>query len=110
MKITGYCKFFRNLYIGDSVRNVNKVKWKLKHGAGQLSVYVITNTTTGNDQLEILHCANLKQPYYKEHPAFVYGIANGYSEAMELVMKIASEASEAGMPGELIQYLDKFNK
>ena len=107
MTLKGYCTFYKNLYIGDSIRHAERVKWKLKHGAGQLSIYVITNTLSGQDQLEIVHCANLKQPYYKEHPALVYGIAKGYGEALELVRRISEEASNAGMDGELLPYLLK---
>lgn len=108
MTIKGYCTFYKNLYIGQSIRHPERVKWKLKHGAGQLSIYVITNTSIGNDQLEIMHCANLKQHYYKENPAFVYGIAGSYNEALDIVLKIADEASGAGLPGQLLPYLLQF--
>lgn len=105
MTLKGYCSFYKNLYIGESIRHAEKVKWKLKHGAGQLSIYVITNTSIGNDQLEIMHCANLKQPYYKKNPALVYGIAGSYGEAMDIIIKISDEASDAGMAGNLLTYL-----
>ena len=54
-------KFYKYLYIGDTVKDPAKAKRKLKLHAGQL-VYVIC-IAQGNDQLEIFHSAYLKQKY-----------------------------------------------
>ena len=59
-------KFYKYLYIGDTVTNPQKVKRKLKLHAG-VQVYVIT-TASSSDQLEIFHSAYLKQRYYRYHP------------------------------------------
>ena len=56
-------KFYKYLYIGDTVKDPAKAKRKLKLHAGQL-VYVIC-IAQGNDQLEIFHSAYLKQKYYR---------------------------------------------
>lgn len=82
-------KFYKYLYIGDNINNPVKVKWKLKHHAGT-SVYVIA-VAAGNDQLEIYHSAYLKQKYYRYHPPVIVGIAAGYEEAVQLVVKITQE-------------------
>ncbi len=107
MTIKGYCTFHNNLYVGDSIKNPVLVKWKLKHGAGQLSIYVITEAVCDTDQLDIYHCAFLKQKYYKKHPAHVYGIASSYKEAIDLVIKISDESHVYGMDGNLIGYLKR---
>lgn len=86
-------KFYSNLYIGDSVKNIRKVKWKLRHNAGQIKVYVIT-LAKGNDLLEIYHCAFLQQAYYKKYPPFIVGVASGYDEAVLLTQKIIMDVSE----------------
>ena len=52
-------KFYRRLYVGPSIRNVNKIKWKLLTGRGQLGIYLISLSRT-SDQLDIFHCALLK--------------------------------------------------
>ncbi|WP_026669828.1 hypothetical protein [Butyrivibrio sp. AE3006] len=106
MSIRGYCRFYKNLYVGESIKNSAKVKWKLKHGAGQLLIYVITAAANEADQLEVTHCAFLKQKYYKKHPAFVYGIAGSREEAFDLIVKISEEASACGMEGDLKGYLN----
>ena len=82
-------KFYKYLYIGDTVKDPAKAKRKLKLHAGQL-VYVIC-IAQGNDQLEIFHSAYLKQKYYRLYPPVIVGIANNYDEAVELVIRITKE-------------------
>lgn len=83
-------KFHRELYVGDSIRNCALVKWKLKHHAGQIRVFVIT-LSGGTDQLEIFHCAFLQQKYYKRFPPCIVGIAGSYGEALELVRRMTED-------------------
>lgn len=82
-------KFYRYLYVGDNIKNPNKIKWKLKHHAG-VQVYVIT-IAAGNDQLELFQSAYLKQKYFRKHPPIVVGIASDYNEAVQIVMRITQE-------------------
>ncbi len=98
-------KFYKYLYIGDTVTNPQKVKWKLKHHAG-VQVYVIT-VASFPDQLEILHSAYLKQRYYRYHPPIIVGIASNYEEAVQIVMKITQECLEATGNCNLREYLKR---
>lgn len=99
-------KFYKNLYIGETIKNPNKVKWKLRCNAGQLNVYVIA-LAPGRDYLEIYHSGILKQKYYRKYPPFIIGIANGYEEAMNMVVRIVEEAlSITGSP-DVKKYLFK---
>ncbi len=84
-------RFYRYLYVGESVTNPAKVKRKLKNHIGQLSVYVIC-LAGGMNQLEIYHCAYLKQKYYRFHPPVVVGLAGSYDEAVTLVMQMTKES------------------
>ena len=97
-------KFYKNLYVGDTIKDVKKVKRKLLLNAGQLGIYVIT-LCKGRDQLEIYHCAFLQQKYYKKNPPFIIGIANGYEEAVEIVRQIAIEAYECNENCDLKKYI-----
>ncbi len=47
-------KFYKNLYIGETIKKPNKIKRKIKHHARQLRVFVIV-LAAGDDQLEICH-------------------------------------------------------
>ena len=82
-------KFYKALYIGDTVKDVNKVKKKLKRHQGTF-VYVIA-IASGDDQLEIYHSGYLKQKYYRFHPPIIIGIASDYKEALQIVLKITEE-------------------
>ncbi len=86
-------KFHRELYVGESIRNARKVKWKLKHGAGQLRIFIIA-VAPGRDQLEIFHCAFLQQGYYRKNSPYIVGIAGGYEEAVDLLQKMVTDIYE----------------
>lgn len=97
-------KFYRRLYVGKSVRKVNTVKWKLKAGAGQFCVYLIT-ISRGRDQLDIFHCSLLKQKHFDRKQLYVVGIAADMGEAYQLVGRMLADTLQAGMEGDIKGYL-----
>lgn len=105
MRNSGFCRFYKKLYWGDSVKYHRLVKWKIYHGSGQFSIFCITRAAIESDQLDITHCAFLKQPYYQRHPAYIYGIAGSYEEALDIVIRISDEAARVGYEGRLLDYL-----
>ncbi|MCX4350841.1 MAG: hypothetical protein OSJ60_04310 [Lachnospiraceae bacterium] len=98
-------KFYKYLYIGDTVTDPAKVKWKLKHHAGT-QVYVVS-IAAGADQLEIFHGAYLKQLYYRYHPPIIVGIASNYDEAVDIIIKITQECVDATGTCNLKEYLKR---
>ena len=96
-------KFYKHLYIGDTVKNPARIKRKLKLHAG-VSVIVIT-IANGADQLDIFHSAYLKQKYYRYHPPVIVGIASDYKEAVEIVLKITNECVSENGNCNLKEYL-----
>lgn len=101
-----YCEFDKNLYVGQSLKNLPLVKWKMQHGAGQLSVYAICKAGNPHDQLDIVNCGVLTQKFFRNNPVHVYGLAAGYTEALDMVVMISGRASECGMDGDLLEYLE----
>jgi hypothetical protein len=100
-------KFYKHLYIGDSVKNPDKIKWQLRMNAGQFGVYVIALAADG-DQLEYYHAAFLKQKQLRRlYPPYIIGIANGQDEAQEIVAKIAGDCYAATGTANLKEYLLK---
>lgn len=101
--------FYTNLYAGPSIRDPEEVKRKLMRGEGQFTIYVIALSPSvpgpGSNQLEILHCANLKQPYYRKYPPFIIGIAAGRTEAVELVQRLVQEAYDHTGSADVRAYL-----
>ena len=106
MKKKGFCRFYKELYFGESVKNHQLVKWRLSHGRGQLSIFCIMKAVTPGDQLDIIHCAFLKQKYYIYNPAYIYGIAGSYNEALDMVVELTKKAGEAGFEGRIVDYLE----
>lgn len=96
-------KFYKCLYIGDTVKNPSKIKRRLKLHAG-VSVHIIA-FAPGNDQLEIYHSAFLKQSYYRKHPPVIIGLAGSHDEAVEIVVKITKECLLATGNCNLKEYL-----
>ena len=101
--------FYKNLYTGPSIRDPEEVKRKLMRGEGQFTIYVIALSPSipgpGSNQLEILHCVNLQQPYYKKYPPYIIGIAAGRTEAVELVQRLVQEAYDHTGSGDVRAYL-----
>ncbi len=107
MKKGGFCQFYEHLYWGNNVKKKTLVKWNLYHGCGQFNVFCVTKAMGDKDQLDIIHCAFLRQKYFRNHPVLVYGIASSYEEAVDIVLRISQEASIAGMDGRLSEYLQR---
>ena len=106
MKKQRYCVFADQLYLGTRVQNPEEIRRKLSQGAGQISVYLVAEAPENRSALAVIHAGFLTQSYYADHPLKVYGIAKGYSEAQELIVRISDEACAAGYPGRLKEYLD----
>lgn len=97
-------KFIRGLYVGNSIKKVNKVKWKLYTGAGQFDVYLIC-LANNRDQLDIFHCSQLKQKYFDKKKLRIAGLAGSRGEAYQLVGKMLADTLKAGMEGDIKGYL-----
>lgn len=88
--------FYKNLYVSSRIKDPNRIKKDLVRGKGHLLLYVLTlspgSPEKGRPVLEIMHCANLQQPYYRSHPPFIVGLASGKEDAIEMVRSITQEA------------------
>ena len=73
-------KFYKNLYIGDTIRNPGRTRRKLKRYAKLQNVYVIAYMAESR-QLSIYHNRMFQQRYYRDHPPYVIGIAGNQEEA-----------------------------
>ena len=41
-----------------------------------------------------------------KNPAYIYGIAGSYNEALDMVVDMTTKANEAGFEGRIVDYLD----
>lgn len=91
-----YMTWHENLYVGESiVHKTNKIKWKICHNAGQLSVYVITLASNEQNLLDIIPAQELMQKGYPKQDLYVVGLAKGYEEAVEVAASIVDEVYQA---------------
>lgn len=97
-------KFYKNLYIGDTINNPDKIKRKLKKYAKLTNVYVIVYVEKDR-RLEIFHSVMLQQYFYKENPPYVIGIAGSQEEANEIICRIAEESVQKTGEADLVAYL-----
>ena len=97
-------KFYKNLYIGDTISNPDKIKRKLKKYAKLTNVYVIAYMEKDR-RIEIFHSVMLQQPYYKDNPPYVIGLAGSKDEANKLICQITEEAVRQTEKVDLIAYL-----
>lgn len=85
-------KWYRNLYAGDSVTGkIKRIKWKINHNAGTVSVYVIAFPSNPDNLLDIIPARDLMQKAYPKKNMTIIGLAKGYGEALELVRRIVDD-------------------
>lgn len=86
-----YCRI--DLYVGDSIEGkVNRIKWKINHHAGTVSIYVIAFASNRQNLLDIIPAWELMQKSYPGKKQMqIIGLAKGYAEALELVRSIIDE-------------------
>ena len=99
-------KYYHDLYVSDSIQKVNKVKWKIRTGAGLLDIYIIS-LSENSDQLDIIHGGLLKQRAYRKKDLYIVGLAKDKPEAWQLVGKMLADTLLAGMEGDIKGYLLK---
>ena len=97
--------FYKNLYIGDTVKKPEKAIRKLKRHKKQPWLYVIVYDKE-TDRLAVYHSLMLLQWYYKENPpACIVGLANGREEAFEVIERIAKESLDSIGQVRLVTFL-----
>lgn len=97
-------KFYKNLYVGDTIKKPDKIKRKLQKYEKLPNVYVIAYQQE-NKQLEIYHSLFMQQWYYKEYPPYIIGIAGSQKEAVDIIRQITENALRQTGQADLISYL-----
>lgn len=58
-------KWYEDLYVGDSIADkANRIKWKINHHAGTVSIYVIAFASNRQNLLDIIPAWELMQKSY----------------------------------------------
>jgi hypothetical protein len=85
-------KWYDQLYVGDSIASkVNRIKWKINHNAGTVSIYVVTLASNPDNLLDIIPARELMQKGYPKKDLMIIGIAKGYKEALLVVQRVIED-------------------
>lgn len=99
-------KWYPQLYAGpEAEKKRNKIIRKLKCNMGQVNVYLITFAANETDLFDILPAYLLKQKAVRRRLPMIVGIAVGYGEAVDLVIKIVEETLRETGSADVKQYL-----
>lgn len=85
-------RWYEHLYLGDSISaKAERIKWKISHNAGTVSIYVIALASNPDNLLDIIPARELMQKGYPKKDLTVIGLAKGYEEALAVVQRIVEE-------------------
>ena len=74
---------------------VEKVKHKIRTGAGMIGIFLVTIASNGKDVFDIIPAPMMKQPSFRKRDLYVVGIAQDQEAAFELVGRIFAEYHQA---------------
>lgn len=99
-------KWYEHLYAGESIRHkTEKIKWKIRHNAGQINIYVIALASNPQNLLDIIPAQELMQKAYPKKDLYVLGLAHGMDEAYEVVKQIIDEVYQETGGFQILPYL-----
>lgn len=99
-------KWYDDLYVGSSIiKKTEKIKWKIRHNAGQIDIYVIALASNPQNLLDIIPAQELMQKAYPKKQLYVIGLARGFEEALEVVTQIIDEVYQKTGGFEVMPYL-----
>lgn len=97
-------RFLKEIYVGEGIKNKQKVRWKLKYGVGMKDVYVIS-ISNGSDQLDCMKSFYFKQKAIRNNVGLIVGLAKGYSQAQGLIISMIEEAVRETGSANVKEYL-----
>lgn len=85
-------KWYKNLYLGETIKKkASRIKWKVEHNVGQLSVYLLTLPCNKENLLEIIPAAELVQKAYPKKDIYVIGIECSFDDAAVMAASVIQE-------------------
>ncbi len=101
-------EFYRGLYISETLeRQKERIIRKLKKNQFQPNLYILVLAQGKQNHLEFFSALLLKQHIFENMPLFIVGIADGYDEAVSLVVEITKEVYQKTKGCDLREYILK---
>jgi hypothetical protein len=99
-------KWYDDLYVGESIKGKEKrIKWKIEHRAGMISIYVIAFASNPDNLLDMIPARDLMQKAYPKDDLKIIGLAKGYKEGIDLIRQIMDETYRATGGVDVYAYL-----
>lgn len=105
--------YSQRLYLGNSIseKKLRRIKRYIRHGNGQVGLYVISLSENEHNQLDITNIVMFKQRFYRKFNIRIVGIVSSYDEAVDTVMSILDETLEKTGTVDMKSYLtNEFKK
>ena len=85
-------RWYRKLYVSEAIGDkAGRIKWKINHNAGTVTVYVIAFASNPDNLLDIIPAWQLMQKGYPKKDLKIICLAKGYDDAIALVQQIVEE-------------------
>lgn len=97
-------RFHKEMYVAPSVKNVNKLKRKLRTGRGSLNVYILA-LNHDSEKLEFFHNGILQQRIMHDRDMDIVGLATSQGECMWLVEMMLIDAYDITGEYDIYKYL-----
>lgn len=101
----GMLKWQKDYYVGEGIKNPEKIKTKINAGRVTLGIYLITLSENPGNLLEIIPAAMLFQKSYYAICPEIIGMAKGKDDAIDLAAAIVKEIYETTGAFQVKEYL-----
>lgn len=88
-------KWYKDFYVGEGLKNPDKLKKKIEDGKLTFGIYLITLSDNPDNLLEIIPAAMLLQKTCYELCPEIIGMARGKDDAIDMVADIVMEIYRA---------------
>lgn len=103
-------KFYKNLYLSDTIKRPGLVKIKLRLHKIVPGIFIIRIAENDSDQLEIISSIYMKQKWFWKQKNEIVGLAGSNNEAIEIVMNITQEVVDKTGAAQIKDYLIQQSK
>ncbi|MBP9997124.1 MAG: hypothetical protein KBT19_07595 [Lachnospiraceae bacterium] len=97
-------KYIDKLYVSEEISDTDKIKKKIRRGAGSIDIFVIA-LRNGSDQLEYFHNGLFKQKIMHSYDVTIVGFAKSEADCLLIIEQIMKDTIEVTGTYDMKSYL-----
>lgn len=97
--------WYESYYVGEGIRNPEKIVEKLNDGKLVTGIYLVTLSENPGNILEMFSASLLKQEIFRELCPTIIGIAKGKDGAIQMAQQLVEESLKATGSCRITEYL-----